>query len=202
MKCCELCSNTTAIILAACRTMHSGPNQGFLSNGYIIKYGTECWSVCRVAAECAHGCCRMCAGLQSYQIFSQISRKYFFGSKKFFKQKVATQAKSQRGLKIIHRLVQSLWSLIQSYLVVHGGTWATKSSAQDGFWPDIALWTLWPTVQCSIPFSMYCYFLPQSCALHCSVFRPSERCLDVGFIIILHSELWCKYSNVKLRIKR
>ena len=22
--------------------MHSGPNQGFLSNGYIIKYGTEC----------------------------------------------------------------------------------------------------------------------------------------------------------------
>ena len=64
---------------------------------------------------------------------------------------MATQAKSQRGLKIIHRLVQSLWSLIQSYLVVHGGARATKSSAQDGFWPDIALWpgwTLWPTVQC------------------------------------------------------
>ena len=59
---------------------------------------------------------------------------------------MATQAKSQRGLKIIHRLVQSLWSLIQSYLVVLGGAGATKSSAQDGFWPDIALWTLWPTV--------------------------------------------------------
>ena len=64
--------------------LHSGPNQGFLSNGYIIKYGTECWSVCRVAAECAHGCCRMCAGLQSYQIFSQISQKYFLSQKNIF----------------------------------------------------------------------------------------------------------------------
>ena len=53
-------------------------------------------------------------------IFSNFS-KIFFGAKKYFKQKVATQAKSQRGLKIIHRLVQSLWSLTQSYLVVHGG---------------------------------------------------------------------------------
>ena len=24
-----------------------------------------CWNVCRVAAECAQGCCRMCAGIQS-----------------------------------------------------------------------------------------------------------------------------------------
>ena len=84
-------------------------------------------------------------------IFSNFS-KIFFGAKKYFKQKVATQAKSQRGLKIIHRLVQSLWSLIQSYLVVHGGAGATKSSAQDGFWPDIALWTLWPTVHCIAAF--------------------------------------------------
>ena len=69
------------------QTMHSGPNQGFLSNGYIIKYGTECWSVCRVAAECAHGCCRMCAGLQSYQIFSQISQKYFLAQKNILSKK-------------------------------------------------------------------------------------------------------------------
>ena len=68
-------------------TVHSGPNQGFLSNRYIIKYGTECWSVCRVAAECAHGCCRMCAGLQSYQIFSQISQKYFLAQKNILSKK-------------------------------------------------------------------------------------------------------------------
>ena len=105
--------------------------------------------------KCVQGCCRVCPWvlqnvcrvIELSNIFSNFS-KIFFGAKKYFKQKVATQAKSQRGLKIIHRLVQSLWSLIQSYLVVHGGAGATKSSAQDGFWPDIALWTLWPTVQC------------------------------------------------------
>ena len=35
------------------------------------------------------------------------------------------------------------------YTKLLGGTGATKSSAQDGFWPDIAYWTLWPTVHCS-----------------------------------------------------
>ena len=36
------------------------------------------------------------------------------------------------------------------YTKLLGGARATKSSAQDGFWPDIAIWpgwTLWPTVQ-------------------------------------------------------
>ena len=65
------------------------------------------------AAECVHG----------YRVIKYFLKflKNIFGAKKYFKQKVATQAKSQRGLKIIHRLVQSLWSLIQSYLVVYGG---------------------------------------------------------------------------------
>ena len=107
--------------------------------------------------KCVQGCCRVCPWVlqnvcrvtELSNIFSNFS-KIFFGAKKYFKQKVATQAKSQRGLKIIHRLVQSLWSLIQSYLVVPGGAGATKSSAQDGFWPDIALWTLWPIVHCSL----------------------------------------------------
>ena len=34
---------------------------------------------------------------------------------------------------------------------MHGGAWATKKCAQDGFWPDIAIWPGWtssPTVQC------------------------------------------------------
>ena len=39
--------------------------------------------------------------------------------------------------------------MTQSYLAVPGGAGATKSSAQDGFWPDIALWTLWPIVHWS-----------------------------------------------------
>ena len=43
--------------------------------------------MCRVAAECAHGCCRMCAGLQSYQIFSQISQKYFLAQKNILSKK-------------------------------------------------------------------------------------------------------------------
>ena len=87
--------------------------------------------------KCVQGCCRVCPWVlqnvcrvtELSNIFSNFS-KIFFGAKKYFKQKVATQAKSQRGLKIIHRLVQSLWwSLIQSYLVVPGGAGATKSSA-------------------------------------------------------------------------
>ena len=41
-----------------------------------------------------------------------------------------------------------LWSFIQSYLAVPGGAGATKSSAQDGFWPDIAHWTSSPIVHC------------------------------------------------------
>ena len=90
---------------------------------------------CRVL-KCVQGCCRVCPWVlqnvcmvtELSNIFSNFS-KIFFGAKKYFKQKVATQAKSQRGLKIIHRLVQSLWSLTQSYLVVPGGAGATKSSA-------------------------------------------------------------------------
>ena len=119
-------------------------------------------------------------------IFSNFS-KIFFGAKKYFKQKVATQAKSQRGLKIIHRLVQSLWSLTQSYLVVHGGAWATKSSAQDGFWPDIALWTLWPTVQCTTKAEqkthLYCIWIFVK-VLH------STRC---DSFIRMKSSKWCAF---------
>ena len=87
-------------------------------------------AIIRVAGcwKCVQGCCRVCPWVlqnvcrvtELSNIFSNFS-KIFFGAKKYFKQKVATQAKSQRGLKIIHRLVQSLWSLPQSYLVVYGG---------------------------------------------------------------------------------
>ena len=48
-----------------------------------------------------------------------------------------------------------------SYLAVHGGAWATKRCAQDGFWPDIAIWpgwTLWPTVQC-VNVTCYLYYM-------------------------------------------
>ena len=142
--------------VSAC--VETGPNiaQWAKSGVFVQSVYYQIWNW---VLKCVQGCCRVCPWVlqnvcmvtELSNIFSNFS-KIFFGAKKYFKQKVATQAKSQRGLKIIHRLVQSLWSLIQSYLVVPGGAGATKSSAQDGFWPDIALWTLWPTVHCIAAF--------------------------------------------------
>ena len=42
-----------------------------------------CWSVCRFAAECAHGCCRMCGGC-SFNILpcsSRLNQKIFYWKK-------------------------------------------------------------------------------------------------------------------------
>ena len=38
---------------------------------------------------------------------------------------------------------------------MRSGARATKSSAQDGFWPDITLWTSSPTVYCTTDLCLY-----------------------------------------------
>ena len=48
-----------------------------------------------------------------------------------------------------------LWCFMQSYWAVRSGVWGTKRCAQDGFWPDIALWTSWPTVNCNDLYNSY-----------------------------------------------
>jgi hypothetical protein len=130
----------------------------------------------------------VCRVTELSNIFSNFS-KIFFGAKKYFKQKVATQAKSQRGLKIIHRLVQSLWSLTQSYLVVYGGAWGAKSSAQDGFWADIALWTLWPTVHCTVGESLTVAWTEPFVQIYTNIFKILEN-------------IWSDFKNICSKLTR
>ena len=64
--------------------MHSGPNQGFLSNGYstvqysTVQYNTVQYIIVQYSTVQYSG---------YYQIFSQISQKYFFAQKNILSKK-------------------------------------------------------------------------------------------------------------------